>query len=225
MATHIRPRGWHVLVRQATLPKDHGKPARSWDLCLPKNMQTPYRAADVAHDSQMSMQVEDSQVTAPGSSTTFWKQSDSASLQSYHQLCHSLHRLPCHVEPAPQLVLPPDPGADLEGSDDSSVQYKCEYWAVSKAYGVWCQGCNQRWSHGGRFWRCKTCSLCFCTMCKPTAPRRELPRGLHMQDETRGTGLQDLLQDWVAQSRCCNDGSSRHRDKCTARLTGSESVT
>ena len=36
-------------------------------------------------------------------------------------------------------------------------------------------------------------------MCKPTAPKFDMPQALHMQDEVRGAGLQDLLQDWVTQ--------------------------
>ena len=97
------------------------------------------------------------------------------------------------------LVLPPDPNADLEGLDDNSVQHALEYWAVSEAQRVWCQGCNQKWSHGRRHWKCKTRGLCFCTVCKLTVPKCEIPQGLRTQDAAGGAGLQDLLQDWVTQ--------------------------
>ena len=84
----------------------------------------------------------------------------------------------------------PDLDADPDSLGDKGVQHEFEYWAVSKAHGVWCQGCDQKWNHG---------SLCFCTLCKPTATKCDTPQGLHLQDKARGAGVQDLLNGWVAQ--------------------------
>ena len=58
--------------------------------------------------------------------------------------------------------------------------------------------CNQKWSHGRRLWKCKTCCLCFCNDVQAGSPEMRVPLGVtHARRSARG--LQDLQRDWVTQ--------------------------
>ena len=69
VATHLRARGWHVLVRQAILPNDHGLSARLWFLCMPKSLHK------ISQDRRHQPSRRN---THYGSSTDFWEPNDSA---------------------------------------------------------------------------------------------------------------------------------------------------
>ena len=177
VATHVRASGWHVLVRH-----ESGVFACRKTCTNLAETQTlpPRHSIDCLDDSQTSMQIEGTQVDAPGSSTDLWEPTESAP---------SMVDTPAAPPPAPPPaappctppatpVLSPDPCADQGSVDDGNVQHEFEYWAVSKAHGVWCQGCNQKWSHGRRLWKCKACS-------KPTSLQCETPRTVSSRRSTR----------------------------------------